>query len=358
MKNNFLNQKIIFVFIILFSYNNALINDTELLYNISSIGYNLPMDFLNASEDQCIHINIQLDDEQKSQLKDSYLHFATWPHDLLDMDNQQLIFSSKVSCPDISEAEYYSLKSSDNNDLIIKMANEEEMSEVYLRVKCFNYPCNYHLYTSIEKDYVYLSSNINNRTLYSSYGCDSYSYFFNENTSIKFIIPSSLNKAYTNNAKHVVTISVTNPNDAETNFAKLYLVEEEKKNIAVDSIKSSTGIIFTFIEENIIRNYSVNNFYALEIKSNEKQFVSFSLKFSEYNGKKLESKIIPNYYSYYSYLNTENFSADEECFTIVGRNINNSDLLYASIYYDSLPIKPYLKYNNNYIVKKDPNIDS
>ena len=66
MKNYFSNQKIIFVFIILLSYIIALINNTELLYNISSIGYNLPMALKNISEDQCIHINIQLDEEQQS----------------------------------------------------------------------------------------------------------------------------------------------------------------------------------------------------------------------------------------------------------------------------------------------------
>ena len=345
---NFSNQNIIFAFIIFLSFFKVIISieTKEFILTSNSSSF---FTSKNTNEDICISISFQLPEEQKSLLKDSvtYFHFIGLSENIQDTNNHQLYYSSTKSCPDISEAEQYTIKSSFSTDLFAKLP--QNLDKIYLRIKCFKYPCSFSLDGGIEIEYAFLTDLMFHQS-------KSYSYFSNGNEMMKFKIPSSLDRRYGDDVKHVVTISVNKP---DLNNINLYILNEARTKIEVDSIKTPTSKIFTFIEENIMINYQNNYLYALEIQSSENQFISLSIQYSQYieNKNKIESYLMPNFYSYY--LNTKNVVANEECFLIDDISLNEEllnngeDLLYASINYDSLPIKPFLKYNDEYKVPED-----
>lgn len=340
MKALFLKIKSIFIYIIIFSIlraANSIDDEIELTDNLYSSTFNI-------EKEKCFTFTLKLSEQKKEQLKDSYIHFSTVSKKMSDMNTQQIIYSSKNSCPTISNEDSYSLKSSKNSDLFSKYPDTNP-DKLYLTIKCYSYPCNFDLKANIENEYVELNLDDN----------DSYSYYSTGDklNTMKFKFYSSLNKAYTNNEKHVYTISVANPGDSE--YTELNLMKEERKiSLNEDSYKTPTGIVFTFAEENYMTEFSKDNFYVLEIQSLENQFISISIKTSKYYDNKLVSEILPNYYSKYSYLNSKNIPVNEECFNINEEYIkdnlvnNNEDFLYASIYYYTLPINPDLKYNGQY----------
>ncbi len=340
MKALYLKLKNIFIYIIIFSIlraANSIDDEIELTDNLYSNTFNI-------EKEKCFTFTLKLSEQKKEQLKDSYIHFSTVSKKISDMNTQQIIYSSKNVCPTISNADSYSLKSSKNSDLFSKFP-DTNTDKLYLTVKCYSYPCSFDLKANIENEYVEL--NLDNN--------DSYSYYSTGDKLItmKFKILSSLNKVYTNNEKHVYTISVTNPGDLE--YTELKLMKKGKKvSFNADSYKTPTSIVFTFVEENYMTEFSKDNFYVLEIQSLENQFISISIKTSKFYDNKLVSEILPNYYSKYSYLNSKNIQVNEECFYIneeyTKDNLlnNNEDFLYASIYYYTLPIEPNLKYNGQY----------
>ena len=349
MKNFISNKIIIFIFIFLLSFLEVVISIQNKEFEIIGIDKSTPLgSYEDLTEEMCFSFSVKLSDEEK-QLKDLYIRISIDSNDVTDMNRQQLFYSTKKPCPDPSEAELYSLRASKHPNIFAKYDNNIE--NFYLRVKCFNYPCKYSIYAGIENNYLFSTySTIDDKETYSYY-----SYGDKINT-MNFKIPSSLEKNYPNNAKHVLTISVSNPSDSD--YIQLYqMIEGEKKEMEPDSYKTPTGIIFTFIEENYIdkKEFKIENcFYVLEIQSLENQFISISAKTSTYIENILESQIMPNAQLYYSYLNTKNITAKEECYKInedyANANLfkNNDDLVFASIHYYTLPIRPYLKYNNEY----------
>ena len=347
MKNFFSYKYKIFAFIILLSFLKVIISDKSEVIDLDGIDAAASPHNFSLDEDMCVKFLVKLNDEQKKN-ENLYVRISVDSNDVEDMNRQQLYYSTE-SCPTSSDAEQYSLRASKHPNIFAKYNNKIDL--IYLRVKCFNYPCKISLYAGIEKDYLFsTSASIDDKETYSYY-----SYGDKINT-MNFKIPSSLDKKYPTNAKHALTISVTNPSD--TDYIQLYsMVNGAKNKIEVDKYQIPIGIIFTFIEEDYIDPNKCKDakcFYVLEIQSLENQFVSFSAKTSIYVENTLETTIMPNSQSYYSYLNTKNILATEECFKIdeeyEKKNLfkNDEDLVFASVHYYTLPIRPYLKYNNEY----------
>lgn len=166
-----------------------------------------------------------------------------------------------------------------------------------------------------------------------------------------FKLPSSLNHLYKNNESHLLTISVSNPEDSY--YTKLYLVSDNKNITLTDnSFKTPMNIIFIVFEENI-KDISENSFYVLEVESSKYQFITISVKLSMFykSRNKLYSEIIPNSGSIYSYLNSSIISVEEECFELNEKyledNFQDSDFLYVSIEYFTNPIYAYVRYHEN-----------
>ena len=347
MKNFFSYKYIIFTFIILLSFVKVIISDKNEEIDLVGIDAAATTHDYNLDEDMCVKFSVKLSDEEK-KIENLYVRISADSNDVEDMNRQQLYYSNE-SCPTSFDAQQYSLRASKHPNIFAKYNNT--VDHIYLRVKCFNYPCKFSLYAGIEKDYLFSTTpSIDDKETYSYY-----SYGDKINT-MNFKIPSSLDKKYTTNAKHALTISVTNPSD--TDYIQLYsMVNGAKNKIEVEKYQIPIGIIFTFIEENYIDPNKCKDtkcFYVLEIQSLENQFVSFSAKTSIYAENTLETTIMPNSQSYYSYLNTKNILATEECFKVdeeyEKKNLfkNDEDLVFASVHYYTLPIRPYLKHNNEY----------
>ena len=291
--------------------------------------------YIELKKEQCILYTLELSEYDKSQ--NFYIHFSTFSNDNL----QQIIYSSKEECPSTSNAEKYSYKYSKKSNLFI---NYPDNDKFYISLKCSEYPCSFDFSTKIEKEYAYL--NIED--------IDSYSYYVSGKekiNSMSFKIPSSLSKKYTNNEKHLLTISVANPSDID--YTQLYLKQgNDKKALNWNSFKFSMNLIFTVIEEDFIENFSENNFYVLEIESLANQFISISVKASKYDqdNNKLYSEITPNSSPKYSYFSSSKNQIKEECFELneqyfKDNSLNEDDLFYASIEYYTNPINAYLRYN-------------
>ena len=324
-------------------------------YNLKEIQVPKFIDFNNIEKEEYITFNIKLSNEDISSLINSYIHFSTISVDSSDKNGQQIIYSSTEECPSISSAERYSFKYLKNAHLFINFKNN--ITQLHLTVKCFKYPCSFTFKGQIEKDYA-------NLNLYDTY---SYSYFISDQkiNTMKFKIPSSLNNLYLDNdniKKHLLTISVTNPNDPE--YSKLSLISGNNEiSLKMKSYKSSKTMIYSVIEEDNIIEFSENNFYVLEIESMQNQFIFISIKISIIDNNKINSEIIPNSSPKYSYLNFTDIIVNEECFKIneqyINDNLDNNDgndLLYASIDYYSSPANIYLKYNDKNVNIKENNI--
>ena len=256
----------------------------------------------------------------------------------------QIIFSSKEECPSLSQGEKYTFKYSKISHFFI---NYPDFDNFHITLKCLSYPCNFTLYSKIEKDYA-------NLNLYDTH---SYSYFVSpeeKKNKMTFKIPSSLNRVYSKGGSHLMTISVSNPNNV--NLAQIYLVERDtKKILKMESYKTPIDIIFSFVEEDNIKEITEDSFYALKIESTEYQFITISIKPSKYEKKsyKLYSEITPNIESKYSYLNTI-YPVDEECYSIkenyLNDNVKDGDFIYAAIEYFTNPIYAYARYNEDDVI--------
>ena len=338
-------------FFLISNFINLSINSVSEEYKLNEIDVPKYIVFNNTEKEKYISFNLEFVNIS-SLIDSSYIHFSTFsnlPLNLADKNGQQIIYSSTEECPSTSNAERYSFKYLKNTDLFINFPNA---TKIYLTIKCFKYPCSFNLKTQIEKDYAHL--NIYDTTPYS------YSYFASEQitNTMKFKIPSSLYNSYPNYAKHLLTISVSNPNDPD--YTKLYLNNgNNTEELKMDSYKTRTNMIFSLIEENNINELSDNIFYVLEIESMENQFISISIKPSIYfiNEYKLNSEIMPNSHPQYSFLNLNSEDkTKEECYKINEQyisdnldNINENDLLYASIDYFTSPSNIYLKYKKEEI---------
>ena len=283
-------------------------------------------------EEKCFSYSIALNEEIEN-IENLYIHFSSYSDD----NNQQILYSTE-DCPTSLNAEKYNYKYS--SELFINFPNTKDF---YLTIKCKSYPCSFSLETKIEKDY----ANLNLKK------SDSYSYFVSNKDKLNnmiFKIPSSKNEDYPESFDHILTISVTNPSDLDYN--QLYLLNKGNKTLLnVDHYKTSMNIIFTFIEEDYIQEFSDDIFYALEINSMNNQFVSISVKASRYNIPlfMIFTDIIPNTNSKYSYLfSKKEKQVNEECFKLDEKyKLDDKDLLYASIEYFTYPKNPFFKYDED-----------
>ena len=320
---------------------NVILSELETLY---SKQYTIEGDFcLDYSLQFNINNLANINDIDSTVLKNSYIHIST----ISENNKAQILFTSQNECPTITDAEKYSYKYSQKSNFFM---NYPDFDEFYITIKCFSYPCEFTLYSKVEKDYANLNI----------YETDSYSYFVTKEEKINtmaFKIPSTLNFTYSKNESHLLTIGVSNPSDVD--YTQLYLVKNNKKTALskVSSYKTpSIDKIFSFVEEDYIKEISENTFYVLEIESIEYQSVTISIKASMYdkNSGKLYSEILPNSVSKYSYLTS---SFGEECFKVdenyLNDNVKEGDFLYASVEYFTNPIVTYLKYNENDEIPKE-----
>ena len=291
MRNLFSHKQNIFTALIflylIFNNINISLSATVDEIELGEIGNSYIKTINDAINEKCLSYSITLKEEEIKSLKNLYIHFSSYS----ETNNQQILYYSTIDCPSTSNAEKYNYKYS---DLFINFPNTKTF---YLTVKCNSYPCSFSLDTTIEKDYA-------NLNLTKS---DTYSYFISPEDKLNnmiFKIPSSMEKTQSKNINHILTISLTNPSDLDYN--QLYLVEKGNK-IPLRNIsyyKTSMDIIYTFIEEDIISEYSDDKFYALEVNSMKNQFVSISVKTSIYDIPlfMITTDIIPNTNEKYSYL--------------------------------------------------------
>ena len=337
--------KLFFSSYFILSCINLSVNNVSEEYTLKEIDVAKYIPLSKTEKERYFSFNLKLQNIS-SLIDSSYIHFSTistLPLNSSDKNGQQIIYSSTKECPSTTNAERYSFKYLKNADLFINFPNT---TKIYLTIKCYKYPCSFSLKVQIEKDYANL--NLNHASTFS------YSYFASEQATniMKFKIPSSLNTPYPNYTKHLLTISVNNPNDPD--YTQLYLIDGGvEKELKMDSYKTSSDMIFSLIEEKNINEFSENSFYVLEIESMKNQFISIFIKPSIYfiNEYKLITEIIPNSHPQYSFLNVNSDDkTKEECFKIneqyISDNVNENDLVYTSIDYFTSPSNIYLKYTN------------
>lgn len=374
--NNKISKKLIFIYIIisLIKFSKNIISEENI---IEINDYNNKYFIIKEeNKSECIEINLEeaIDDFSLLQNSLSYIHFSA---NSLNNNKLQIIYNLNSNC--LSEPEIQkSIDFSEKSNLFVKFINQN----IYFNVQCLEYPCEFYFSAKIEKDF----ANLNYDNL------DTYSYFMTEDiiSSMAFKIPSLQTK------DGALTISISNPTDID--YIQLYLVKDndiDNKQLIEDNIfKSKMEIIF-FVIEGIEKKEKLNenDFYVLEIDSMKNQYVSISIKNSSYDTLynstkefKLESKIIkPNSSPKYSYLSYENICDEindikkdnktnpkkiegikdnknndniinltsiQECYNI-DMEINNNDLVYASIDYFTQPIYPFLIRNGDIEILKE-----
>ena len=297
-------------------------------------------------------INLTLSiNKQKSKTSGYYLHFKTIPLNPKNPDFQQIIYSSLKERPSTRDTYNYSFRYSTYANLAVFAPNDTDT--IYLTIKCLKYPCSFNFEAMMEKNCINLTLD----------GTHDY-YFYNSNSlgkeklnKINFTFPFFDS---TNNKN--IDIAVINPGDIEGDFVKL--------SYAWEPTKDSEGPIYipikerTKFEKGII--LSINGKmeqanYFLEIESSENQFITLSIKIS-YNKTVdyYESEIIPNTVGKCSSLTFN--SEINECFKINQDYINNflndnqqTNFLFASIEFFTLPKMVSLNYSNNIIDIKNEN---
>ena len=368
--NNKISKKLIFIYIIisLIKFSKNIISEENI---IEINDYNNKYFIIKEeNKSECIEINLEeaIDDFSLLQNSLSYIHFSA---NSLNNNKLQIIYNLNSNC--LSEPEIQkSLDFSEKSNLFVKFINQN----IYFNVQCLEYPCEFYFSAKIEKDF----ANLNYDNL------DTYSYFMTEDiiSSMAFKIPSLQTK------NGSLTISISNPTDID--YIQLYLVKNndiDNKQLIEDNIFKSRMEIIFFVIEGIEKKEKLNenDFYVLEIDSMKNQYVSISIKNSSYDTLynstkefKLESKIIkPNSSPKYSYLSYENIfdeindikkdnktnhkkvegikdnknndniinlTSIQECYNIE-MEINNNDLVYASIDYFTQPIYPFLIRNGD-----------
>ena len=260
-----------------------------------------------------------------------YIHFTTDPISEQNLDLQQIIFSPEIDKPSTNDSDSYSFRFSRNANLITGISNET--SQVYLIIKCFEYPCSFNFKAAIE---------INKANLYLDETHNFYSYNSNsfrkeKFNKVKFNIP-----AIKNVGKNNLMIAIINPGDPDGSYAKLDIkgVPSDKK------YKINMGVVYVIDEEKEVE------YYELEIESLENQFITISIKTSNFGSNYYESEITPNTIAKFSDLRVEKEKINE-CFKINQNYIQNfidnteNSVLFATIDFFSPAIKSYLKYSNS-----------
>ena len=269
-----------------------------------------------------IYITINIENYDK--ISQQYFHIIT---NSSEKKISPLIISSKNNIhPYINNSDIYSTQKIGNAYLILpkEFLNEK----IYLSIECNIYPCSFNINFSSE-EYALLNPN------------QIFSYFIQENIELnmKFKIQSQLNIKCNESHAYDIGISFTNELLVETN---LYF-----NNNKINKRKVEKGNIYSFLEENIINKYgkSEDDYYILEIKSKEEQYISISISSKIFNDYDIYIKeIIPNEGGLFNFLHNE--TLEQECYKINQDLIDNNSLIYASIIFYSSPIN-YVFINNN-----------
>ena len=269
-----------------------------------------------------IYITINIENYDK--ISQQYFHIIT---NSSEKKISPLIISSKNNIhPYINNSDIYSTQKIGNAYLILpkEFLNEK----IYLSIECNIYPCSFNINFSSE-EYALLNPN------------QIFSYFIQENIELnmKFKVQSQLNIKCNESHAYDIGISFTNELLVETN---LYF-----NNNKINKRKVEKGNIYSFLEENIINKYgkSEDDYYILEIKSKEEQYISISISSKIFNDYDIYIKeIIPNEGGLFNFLHNE--TLEQECYKINQDLIDNNSLIYASIIFYSSPIN-YVFINNN-----------
>ena len=277
--------------------------------------------FENISSIIYITINI----ENYPGISNQYFHIIT---NSSEKKISPLIISSKNYIhPYINNSDIYSTQKLGDANLILP--KEFLNNKIYLSIDCNIYPCSFNINFSSE-DLISLSPN------------KIFSYFIKENIdiSMKFKIPSQLH--IKNNESHAYDIGIS--------FSNELLVETDLyfNNNKINKRIIEKGNIYSFLEENIIKNYSENtdNYYILEIKSREEQYISISVSSKIFIDNNIFIKeIIPNEGELFTFLHKE--TLEQECYEINQELIDyNKSLIYASIIFYTSPVN-YVFINSN-----------
>ena len=298
----------------------------QMIYQEQDIEINFPTETNKYFENITSIIYMTINIENYSEISEEYFHIMT---NSSEKNISPLIISSKNnSHPYINNSDIYSTQKLGNANLILP--KEFLNNKIFLSIECSIYPCSFYINFSLEV-FALLNSN------------QIFSYFIKENIemNMKFKISSQLNMD--NGLSHIYDIGIS--------FSNELLVETDLyfNNTKINKKIIEKGNIYSFLEENIIKDYneSQDNYYILEIKSKEEQYISISIssKIFDNNYNIYTKEIIPNEGELYSYLNKDTIK--QECYKINQDLIdNNNSLIYASIIFYSEPINYYFINNN------------
>ena len=260
-----------------------------------------------------------------------YVHFTTDPISAQNQDLQQIIFSPEIDKLSTNDSDSYSFRFSRNANLITVISNET--NQIFLTIKCFEYPCSFNFKAAIEVN----KANLYLDEMHNFYAYNSNSFGKEKFNKVKFNIPGIKNVG-----KNNLMIAIINPGDPDGSYAKLDIrgVPSYKK------YKINMGVVYVIDEETDV------DYYELEIESLENQFITISIKTSNFGSNYYESEITPNTIAKFSDLRVENEKINE-CFRVNQNYIQNfidnteNSFLFASIDFFSPPIKSYLKYSNS-----------
>ena len=296
-------------------------------------------------EEQTSSTYITLNIVNYEEIKDNYFIISTSSQNL---SISTTIFSSvSENQPSTKNSDIYSTQRFGNTYLVLRKEIFKE--KIYLNITCNIYPCTYELHLSSEKNIV-----LNRDQLFSYYIKNN----INEQTAFK--IPSQtsenmLNSTPNKSGTHILSIivSFSNEENVESEL-ELFLDENTNNNKlkATEGIKLEssynlgTKIIYYFKEEDLIKKYEgdpdLNNYYILNIKSKNDQYITISLNTKElYEEKDIPvTKVIPNEGGKFSILKKDILK--EECYKINTDLNGYSDILiFASISFYSNPVKYY-----------------
>ena len=215
-----------------------------------------------------------------------------------------------------------------------------------MTIKCLKYPCSFGFKANIDKDFANL--NLDEQNNFYLYNSNSMKNIDNKFSRINFAISINENIISDNDIK---TITIINPSDKEGFYIKLYYIKNNQEyEIKSNNYKTRIGKIYEFSGKDL----SIERKYVLKIESLENQFITISIKNSNYDLKEslILSEITPNIIPQFSLIKQEE-TIIKECYKINQEYIKNylinndkNDLLYASIEYLSLPMETYLKYSS------------
>ena len=313
-------NKIVFFLIILFIFSHQINIEQDIEISFPE-ERNISLENINS----IIYITINLDNFD--EISDEY--FRITANSSEKIISPLIILSKNNIHPLINNSDIYSTQKIGDANLILPKVFLSQT--LYLSIECNIYPCSFSINFALEKLPVLNPNQI-------------FTYFIKESIDLNmnFKIPSQLN--IENNLLHSYDIAVS--------FSNELLVETELlfDEIKINERKIEKGVIYSFLEENIINkniyNIIEDNYYRLQIKSKEEQYITISVNSKIINDNKYTNKIIPNKGELFSYM--KNDLLKQECYTInTELNDYSNSLIFASVFFFSKPLNYYFLNKNS-----------